>query len=284
MYPFIKVISDVHEEFFREKGAGNKALVQLPKEDTDKNTILVIAGDWNTFASKTKYSMGIERLKVLSDQYMYVLLVLGNHDYWGYRIGDAEEWIKDQLKDEPTIFLLERDTLELEGMRFVGTTMWANMCKDPTRAWELNRTWSDLKKIRTPDYRKIRATEIAAIHVRSYKYIESVVSTKFDGPTIVVTHHVPCELSVIERYKTDWRTHHCYVSDQSKILEENDIALWFHGHLHNSSDYEVFGTRIVCNPKGYVTEPNPDFNPDLLIDLNEEEGENHAKFSEDSKP
>ena len=28
-------------------------------------------------------------------------------------------------------------------------------------------------------------------------------------------------------------------------------ALWLHGHVHNSNDYMVGGTRVVSNPKGH---------------------------------
>ena len=30
------------------------------------------------------------------------------------------------------------------------------------------------------------------------------------------------------------------------------VALWVHGHTHDSFDYKVNGhTRVVCNPRGY---------------------------------
>jgi hypothetical protein len=27
--------------------------------------------------------------------------------------------------------------------------------------------------------------------------------------------------------------------------------LWTHGHMHNTSDYLMGDTRVVCNPRGY---------------------------------
>jgi hypothetical protein len=39
-----------------------------------------------------------------------------------------------------------------------------------------------------------------------------------------------------------------------------------HSHVHNSSDYLVGKTRVLCNPHGYGTE-NPDFNGALVVEL-----------------
>ena len=41
-----------------------------------------------------------------------------------------------------------------------------------------------------------------------------------------------------------------------------------HGHTHESFDYLVNGTRVVCNPRGYAPmELNPAFDPGLTVDV-----------------
>jgi hypothetical protein len=40
--------------------------------------------------------------------------------------------------------------------------------------------------------------------------------------------------------------------------------LWIHGHVHDSFDYQIGRTRIVCNPRGYEAHANPNFLPALL--------------------
>ena len=49
-------------------------------------------------------------------------------------------------------------------------------------------------------------------------------------------------------------------------MDGDRVALWVHGHMHDPFDYEIYGTRVVCNPRGYA--PNaltPDFRPDWVI-------------------
>lgn len=38
--------------------------------------------------------------------------------------------------------------------------------------------------------------------------------------------------------------------------------------LDESYDYEIYGTRLVCNPRGYAPDAlNPDFRPDLVVEV-----------------
>ena len=48
------------------------------------------------------------------------------------------------------------------------------------------------------------------------------------------------------------------------------VQLWVHGHTHDSFDYEVAGTRVLCNPRGYCREgrqENARFDPSLVIEV-----------------
>jgi hypothetical protein len=45
------------------------------------------------------------------------------------------------------------------------------------------------------------------------------------------------------------------------------VSLWIHGHTHESVDYFVNSTRVVCNPRGYAPmELNESFDPVLTVD------------------
>ena len=76
----------------------------------------------------------------------------------------------------------------------------------------------------------------------------------------------PSIKSVPVHYKDDIITS-AYVSNFEEIIEKYTPAFWMHGHLHNSSDYKVGDCRVICNPKGYPGELNPNFNPVFTFEV-----------------
>ena len=59
------------------------------------------------------------------------------------------------------------------------------------------------------------------------------------------------------------------MSDLERLLDGRRVQLWIHGHTHDSFDYCVNGTRVVCNPRGYSKDgvnENPLFEPRLVIE------------------
>lgn len=96
-----------------------------------------------------------------------------------------------------------------------------------------------------------------------------MLAESFDGQTAVVTHHAPSSRSVHPRYARDQLTPP-FASNLESLIEGEWAALWVHGHTHESFDYEIYGTQIVCNPRGYALEAllNPDFRPDFVVDIN----------------
>ena len=53
------------------------------------------------------------------------------------------------------------------------------------------------------------------------------------------------------------------------ILLEKAPRLWVHGHTHDSLDYQLGKTRVLCNPFGYAgVEMNASFQTaELVLDL-----------------
>jgi Icc-related predicted phosphoesterase len=100
------------------------------------------------------------------------------------------------------------------------------------------------------------------MHQDSRRFIETALKSD-PISTVVVTHHLPHARSVPARFKGDL-LNAAYASDLSQVIEEHQPALWVHGHTHDSSDYHVSATRIVCNPRGYEDE-NPRFDAGLVV-------------------
>ena len=63
----------------------------------------------------------------------------------------------------------------------------------------------------------------------------------------------------------------CFASDAEHLLQ--GVDLWVHGHTHDSFDYRVGATRVVCNPRGYVrdgVQENAHFDPALVVDVGQD--------------
>jgi hypothetical protein len=54
------------------------------------------------------------------------------------------------------------------------------------------------------------------------------------------------------KYSGEYHMNGGYRSNLEFFMEAYDIPLWFHGHMHDSVDYNVGGTRVLANPRGYM--------------------------------
>ena len=130
---------------------------------------------------------------------------------------------------------------------------------------------NDYKTIRFgPNYRRLLPSDTLQMHEKTVSFLKEQLAQPFDGKTVVITHHAPSMLSVAPQYKND-NLSPSFASDLEHIMGE-PIFLWVHGHVHNCNDYEINGTRVVSNPRGYQykNEPMPEnseFKADFVIEV-----------------
>lgn len=248
--PKIQVLSDLHLEF-----------EDYTPHQTDAD-IVVLAGDIHL---KVK---GVLWAKQHFKQ--PVVYVPGNHEYYGGSLGHT--LAKMQAAAEGSnIHLLHNSSVVLGGVRFVGGTLWTDYRltgNQPSAMLDAQQVMSDFRKIRDEDYRKVRPAHLAVHHAKTRKFLETTLEQPFDGTTVVVTHHAPSELSISAQYlETGGHLNAAYASNLTPLIGMQ-VNTWIHGHVHDSFDYDLYGTRVVCNPRGYAPNHlNRDFDPGLLIDL-----------------
>jgi hypothetical protein len=104
------------------------------------------------------------------------------------------------------------------------------------------------------------------IHAERVRWLRATLADTFSGTTVVVTHHLPLRQSIHPRYsQSDLNA--AFASDLGDMMGP-PVSLWVHGHTHESFDYVVNGTRVVCNPRGYFPmELNAAFKPMLTLDV-----------------
>jgi Icc-related predicted phosphoesterase len=284
----VRVFSDLHNEFYSDNQIGF-----LPPElETDKDTVLILAGDIDvnlryakSFADLHKRFLRGENetieerkafmekcyLELLYERFKHVIMVLGNHDHYHGNIDLTKDRIKARLYDfdiDDKISILENESVEIDGVLFVGATLWSDFNNDEyVTKLKCKDVMNDFRQIRYgEDYKRIHPDYLLAIHKQSREYIERTASENKDKTVVVVTHHAPSYKSVNERFQAQTLVNGAYASDLSEVMLDNEnIKYWFHGHMHDNCDYMIGETNVICNPHGYVDwELNPDFDPNNL--------------------
>lgn len=203
-----------------------------------------------------------------TDRYEHVLYVPGNHEYYCGRYDKTVPTLKKTL-DFDNLHILDNDCVDINGVRFIGTTLWTSVGNmNPIYTEVLKRCMNDYRMIKYFDgtnYRKLQPYDTASMFARNVKFID-YASMGCDR-VVVMSHHAPSHKSVHPKYHNDTAMNTGYYSDLDNfILDHDRIMLWTHGHMHDCFDYSIGHTRVVCNPKGYGHE-NRFFKPNNIISL-----------------
>jgi len=93
----------------------------------------------------------------------------------------------------------------------------------------------------------------AKVHEETKQYFESVLKANQSKKFVVITHHAPSFMSIHENYKNDRLMNGGYASNlEDFILDNTNITYWIHGHMHNTFNYTIGETQVLCNPRGYI--------------------------------
>lgn len=202
--------------------------------------ILVLAGDI-TVKAKQKHIDWINSL-----DFGHILYVFGNHEF--YRGSIEKVYAKTRATAAANVHVLENETIEIEGQRFHGATLWTDFDKqNPISMMNAEGGMNDYRLIRFNDY-TYRFTPEAALlkHLESVKYLKDNVK---EGD-VVITHMAPSFRSINPAFYTS-KFNGCYASELSDFISHARPALWFHGHIHYPQDYRLGPTRVLANPRGY---------------------------------
>jgi predicted phosphodiesterase len=245
------ILSDLHLEFDD---------LDLPRTDAD---VVVLAGD---------IALGTDGVRFAARRFRHqpVVYVLGNHEYYHRRMNEV--WDDIRQYPAPHVHVLENQSVTIGGVRFLGCTLWTDfLLFGPDRltaSLEAARTYmADFKVIRDHQGNMFTPEASMEMHARSRAFLASELAKPHSGPTVVVTHHLPCWESIALKYRDDELTP-AFASDLSDLMGKAD--LWIHGHGHSPVDCHVGGTRVLANPRGYChyeRNENPKFDPGFVVEL-----------------
>ncbi len=191
---------------------------------------LIVAGDIGE--PSTLYPT----MEILSKMYKRVVFVLGNHDHVNKPRSEVYELCVDIQADFPNVTWLENDYIDIEGKRFHGATLWYNAVPD----WE----FFDYMYIPNLD------TWVRKANRESLDYFLENVN-KGD---VVITHHMPSYQCVPKQYKYSRGNQFFVCPEMEQVVEATLPSLHIFGHTHTAVDFNIRGTRVYCNPRGYRSE------------------------------
>ena len=254
----IRLFSDLHLEFTKYKFDH----IYVPHAD-DAETTLLLAGDISTGMTAIPF------IEEMCKYFKYVLYVHGNHE--GYHnefeklIADWQAW---DLEGAPLNFhFLYNDWRILDGVRFLGGTMWTDFAHEDELVMNYASTYMN-------DYGMIRLNGLAMTpeyilneHKKFCAFILEKFAEDFPGLTVVMTHHSPGN-SVRRKGRKENGDEFYFADIENFIGTEDKAVLWVHGHLHRNFDYMINNTRVVCNPFGYYGHAeNHGFDPQIVIEI-----------------
>lgn len=259
----IQIASDLHLDLLQEQFPGYRAV-----EPADAD-VLVIAGDIHH---------GAAAIEAFADWPVPVIYVNGNHEAYHEHYPELIARLRNTAAGS-SVHYLEGDACVIGGVRFLGCCLWTDyrfseLGQEAAMA-EAEKILYDHRLIRTDDG-LFSTADALRMHEASRDWLAARLDESFDGPTVVVTHHSPHPNSVHPRFAGS-PLNAAFVSDLSPLMGK--AKLWIHGHVHDSFDYELAGTRVIANPRGYalnrraaaeigmVEWENPRFDAGLVVEV-----------------
>jgi len=270
--------SDIHTERAHKRFSPDFDYDCLRFNYPENADVIILAGDIGEWVNGIEWAG--HRFKNKE-----IIYVPGNHEYY-----DSDLAIIEDMRTKAAelgIHILDNDSVIINGVRFLGATLWTDFNQhsyaEVEKAWGrmndykyiTSKVWCAAKQNRAqalqvslestfgfdPDV--FSPTVSYLLHKKSLKWLEQQLVKPYIGKTVVVTHHAP---SMRSSYQADYS----YASNLELFIAQyaDKINLWCHGHIHEPVDYKVSGVRIVSNPRGYPTRGISDgFKEDKVICL-----------------
>jgi hypothetical protein len=258
----IQLLSDLHLENYPD-------FVPRAAPGVD---VLILAGDIGSYqhgSLLTGDDFGLARFSPLrpGSPWPRVFYLPGNHEF------DALDYDATYLRlrgtcDALGIDWLERETITVGSVRFIGTTLWSDFeaiaKSKPTvvergKALEKAFRAANFYLSRNTTFRngeRVLAEAMRLLAQDCQAWLANALAVPFDGTTVAVTHFAPTLGSADPRYGiTPGTAGFCNALDHLLPL----CSVWMHGHLHCANDFvvsgsaagEPFSCRVVANPRGY---------------------------------
>ncbi len=167
------------------------------------------------------------------------------------------------------LHVLEKNSIEINGVRFLGATMETNFRWLPSDKLVWRTVGAEFKQIiQSKGFRQLRHRDRRVRHrmiVETMNWLRQAVGNG-NRNTIIVTSGAPISRSLPPELREEW-LHHEYSIERDEIFAACQVPVWIHGQTYFNVDYKIGTTRVVSNQRGYPRDPAPGFRPGLVVEV-----------------
>jgi Icc-related predicted phosphoesterase len=266
----LAIASDLHLEHSTlrlENTSGADVLILagdiLNASDLHRHKDLTIESQPEKLGKRQKAAINYRKfIQQVSNEFSKVIVIAGNHEFYDGKWNQTLVTLKGEYEKFANVHFLERDYLEINGVGFVGGTLWTDLNRgDPLTVHAVKDLMNDYKCIVNDDagYSKLRPSNTLVRHRQTLDYFKFIFKEKQDRKLIAISHMAPSSLSIHDNYRGQYLMNGAYYTELGDLIADNPhVALWVHGHMHHELDYQIEKTRVVCHPRGYVSKTTVD--------------------------
>ena len=262
------ILSDIHLEFNPTIKCLKSLIDNFPSLSTTTmnsplldqtkthNKIFILAGDIGNPYQDNYWSF----LQDASNRFAHVLITTGNHEYYTNHkypktIEYTNKYIRARLdkmahNNINNIKFLNRNSIQLNGINYIGTTLWTNI--PMFYQSNIQKRMNDYRQIYYDETKLLTPHISTQIHIKDVKFIKQ--SIQQNTPNIIITHHLPIPELSHPMYSKFGILRHAFYTDLINTMSFSNINLWICGHTHTPMSYknEETNTLFVTNPLGYL--------------------------------
>lgn len=213
-----------------------------------------------------------------------VLMVDGNHEPYGMkRIQKLWDLEASRLEEAQAlgvdIDILHRKSRIVGDTRILGASLWTDGKLWPESSHSarsvLKDGMNDYRHIRYFDertgiYRRLDPQDSMAWHRADKAFLLSELARPHEGPTLVMTHHLPVSQMLPQKQAEERSTiTAAYASDLWGDIEPHAVSAWICGHFHQAEEVILDGAAghvaFLNNARGYPGEVTK-FDPLRILD------------------
>ena len=235
----IQYMSDLHLEFQE-----NSRYVKH-NEFPVTGDVLVLAGD-TFYLNNTVAPLG-RFWKWASEHYRQVLIVPGNHEYYGHCdvVDRGMEW---RWMFKENVGFYQNQVVKIDDTDFILSTLWSHV--PPQDEYFVEHGLNDFYQTKYEGHR-LNVQNYNDMHRYCLDFIKKSVTESTAKHIVVVTHHLPT-LKVVAPQHLGSDLNSAFATELGNYIANSRIDAWIYGHSHTNIDAVVGDTKIVSNQMGYV--------------------------------